>query len=369
MRFETVVGRWQRAELSQVEAAEILGVTERTFRRWYQRYEEDGLDGLLDRRLGKPSAKRVPEAWMARLEQLYRERYAGFNAKHFWEHLVKDHHFPFSYSWAKSFLHRRQLVPLTTRKGTHRKKRPRRPMVGMMLHQDGSRHRWVPGLDASFDLIVTMDDATSEIYSAFLVEEEGTMSSLAALRAVIAEHGLFCSLYTDRGSHYFETPAAGGKVDPDHPTQVGRALRARRRRHLARGALRAGRPCRRQRQHRALSPSRAAAAGEPAAPALRQSQGARSSLSRRHPGRLSRSPLPGPLHQRRCALRSCSSSGRLKPLGAPGAPGSSPGQALWICGRSAPRNGCAAPVSLRNTGTCSPSPTSPQGQPQQQWSK
>jgi transposase len=224
MKFETVLGRWQREELSQVEAAEILGVTERTFRRWYQRYEEDGLVGLLDRRLGKPSAKRVPEAWMARLEQLYRERYCGFNAKHFYEHLVKDHHFPFSYSWAKSFLHRRQLVPLAARKGSHRKKRPRRPMAGMMLHQDGSRHRWVPALDASFDLIVTMDDATSEIYSAFLVEEEGTMSSLVALRAVIAKHGLFCSLYTDRGSHYFETPTAGGKVDPDRPTQVGRAL-------------------------------------------------------------------------------------------------------------------------------------------------
>src|SRR5882757_5081770 len=148
MKFETVLGRWQREELSQVEAAEILGVTERTFRRWYQRYEEDGIAGLSDRRLGKPSAKRVPEAWLARLEQLYRERYRGFNAKHFHEHLVKDHNFPFSYSWAKSFLQRRQLVPLVARKGSHRKKRPRRPMAGMMLHQDGSQHRWVPGLDA-----------------------------------------------------------------------------------------------------------------------------------------------------------------------------------------------------------------------------
>jgi len=224
MKFRRVRERWQDRELSQLEAAEILGVTERTFRRWCERYEESGEAGLLDRRLGKPSPQRVPDAWAERVEQLYRERYAGFSAKHFHEHLVKDHHFPFSYSWAKTFLHRRQLVPLAPRRGPHRQKRPRRPLVGMMLHQDGSRHRWVPGQDAELDLIVTLDDATSRIYSAFLVDEEGTMSSFVGLRRVIAEHGLFCALYTDRGSHYFETPLAGGKVDKDNPTQVGRAL-------------------------------------------------------------------------------------------------------------------------------------------------
>jgi len=224
MKFAALAGRWQRQELSQLEAAEILGVTERTFRRWYRRYEEEGIAGLADRRLGKPSPKRVPAAWEERLEQLYRERYSGFNAKHFWEHLVKDHGFPFSYSWAKSYLHRRQLVPLAARRGPHRKKRPRRPMIGMMLHQDGSRHRWIPGLDAEHDLIVTMDDATSTIYSMFLVAEEGTMSSFMGLREVIARHGLFCALYTDRGSHYFETPVAGGPVDRRRPTEVGRAL-------------------------------------------------------------------------------------------------------------------------------------------------
>jgi transposase len=224
MKFAAIAGRWERHELSQIEAAEILGVTERTFRRWYRRYEEEGIDGLADRRLGKPSPKRVSAEWEDRLEQLYRERYWGFNAKHFWEHLVKDHGFPFSYTWAKSYLHRRQLVPLAPRKGAHRKKRPRRPVSGMMLHQDGSRHRWIPDLDAELDLIVTMDDASSASYSMFLVAEEGTMSSFIGLREVIARHGLFCSLYTDRGSHYFETPVAGGKVDRHRPTQVGRAL-------------------------------------------------------------------------------------------------------------------------------------------------
>jgi transposase len=224
MKFEAVCRRWQRQELSQEEAAEILGVTERTFRRWHRRYEEEGVDGLQDRRLGKPSPRRVPEGWEDRVEQLYGERYVGFNARHFWEHLVKDHGFPFSYSWAKSFLHRRQLIALKARTGVHRQRRPRRPMIGMMLHQDGSRHRWLGEQQGALDLIVTMDDADRRIYSAFLVEEEGTMSSLRALREVIGEHGLFCALYTDRGSHYFETPQAGGKVSREHLTQVGRAL-------------------------------------------------------------------------------------------------------------------------------------------------
>jgi transposase len=224
MKFETVRGRWHGDELSQLDAAEILGVTERTFRRWCRRYEEDGSAGLLDRRLGKPSAKRVPAEWADRAEQLYRERYDGFTAKHFHEHLVKDHAFPFSYSWAKTFLHRRQLVALAPRKGAHRKKRPRRPLIGMLLHQDGSRHRWIPDQDCDHDLIATMDDATSYIYAARLVEEEGTMSSFLGLRDVVAKQGLFCALYTDRGSHYFETPVAGGRVDKHSPTQVGRAL-------------------------------------------------------------------------------------------------------------------------------------------------
>jgi transposase len=224
MKFETVRGRWAGGELSQAEAGEILGVSERTFRRWYQRHEEEGLEGLNDRRLGKLSPKRVPEGWTQRVEQLYRERYREFTAKHFHEHLVKDHKFAWSYTWTKTFLQRRRLLPVAARKGAHRKKRPRRPLPGMLLHQDGSRHAWLPGCDQQLDLIATMDDATSELYSAFLVAEEGTQSSFRGLREVIAEHGLFCALYTDRGGHYFHTPESGGKVDKDKPTQVGRAL-------------------------------------------------------------------------------------------------------------------------------------------------
>jgi len=224
MKFEAVKGRWADGGLSQAEAGEILGVSERTFRRWYRRYEEEGLEGLNDRRLGKPSLKRVPEEWAVRVEQLYRQRYQDFTAKHFHEHLVRDYAFPWSYTWTRTFLQRCRLLPVAGRKGPHRKKRPRRPLPGMLLHQDGSRHAWLPGCEEQFDLIATMDDATSELYSAFLVEEEGTQSSFRGLREVIAGHGLFCALYTDRGGHYFHTPVAGEPVDRGQLTQLGRAL-------------------------------------------------------------------------------------------------------------------------------------------------
>ncbi len=233
MRAESLLGRQDRGELSQAEAAEILGVSERTFRRWTRRHEEGGVEGLLDRRLGKVSSKRVPVDEALRVERLYRERYHGFTAKHFHEHLVKDHSFRWGYTWTKTFLHAQRLLAPAPRKGAHRRKRPRRPQRGMMLHQDGSRHAWLPGCDQAFDLIVTMDDATSEIYSAFLVEEEGTQSSFRGLREVIEAHGLFCSLYTDRGGHYFYTPVAGEPVDKEQRTQVGRALHQLRIAHIA----------------------------------------------------------------------------------------------------------------------------------------
>jgi transposase len=224
MRFIDVFGRHESGHLSQAGAAELLGIGERTFRRWCRRFEEEGEAGLLDRRLGKPSPKRVPRREAERVERLYRERYAGFTAKHFHEHLVRDHGFNWGYGWTKTFLQKRGLIAPAPRRGAHRRKRPRRPMVGMMLHQDGSSHRWIPGLDCELDLIVTMDDATSDIYSMFLVDEEGTFSSFRGLAEVFSSHGLFCSLYSDRGGHYFYTPKAGEKVDKNARTQVGRAL-------------------------------------------------------------------------------------------------------------------------------------------------
>ena len=232
MKFAEVYGRTHRGGLSQAEAAEVLGVSERTFRRWRDRYEAEGADGLYDRRLGRLSARRAPADEVARVLELFDTRYWDFTAKHFHEKLVADHGFKRSYNWLRLSLQahgRRRAAPrraaprrAAPRRAAHRRKRPRRALPGMMLHQDGSSHAWVPA--RWWDLIVTMDDATSEIYSAFFVDEEGTMSSFRALSEVIRERGLFCSLYADRASHYWHTPEAGGTVDKDKPTQVGRAL-------------------------------------------------------------------------------------------------------------------------------------------------
>ncbi len=223
LKLRDVLRRWDAAELSQMEAAELLGMSERTFRRWMGRFEEEGEDGLLDRLLGRRSGRAVPEDEDEEVGRLYRERYAGFTAKHFHEPLVRGHGFGWGYTWTKTYLQDRGLLAKAPRRGAHRRKRPRRPMVGMMLHQDASTHVWLLG-QGPLDLVVTLDDATSEIYSAILVEEEGTVSSFLGLIETIAAKGLFCSLYTDRGSHYFHTPEAGGKVAEGVLTQVGRAL-------------------------------------------------------------------------------------------------------------------------------------------------
>ncbi len=222
MKFEEILDRTRSRELSQGEAASVLGVSERTFRRWRDRFEADGAEGLYDRRLGKVSARRVPVDRVIEVLELFDTRYFDFTARHFWDKLVLEHDFKRSYNWVRLTLQAHGRVRPAPRRGAHRRKRPRRPLPGMMLHQDGSTHEWVVG--QWWDLIVTMDDATSEIYSGFFVAEEGTMSTLRALGEVIAAKGLFCSLYADRGSHYWHTPDAGGGVDKDNPTQVGRAL-------------------------------------------------------------------------------------------------------------------------------------------------
>lgn len=222
-KFRDVLSRWERGDLSMLDAGELLGMSERQFRRYRDRFEEDGLEGLIDRRLGKPSPKRVPARELRLMLSLYRDCYRGWNVKHFHEHLVRDHDFQWGYTWVKTQLHAAGLVERAQRRGAHRRKRERKPCEGMMLHQDGSRAAWLVG-QPMLDLIVTMDDATSTIYSAFLVEEEGTASTLRGLLEVFTAHGLPSSLYTDRGSHYFHTSRVGEAVDKDRPTRVGRAL-------------------------------------------------------------------------------------------------------------------------------------------------
>lgn len=222
-KFRDVLSRWERKELSGLEAGELLGLSERQFRRYRDRYEEDGLAGLADKRLGKASVRRVPVDEIAWMLDQYRSQYWGWNVKHFHERLQRHHGFNWGYTWVKTQLHAAGLVERAKRRGAHRRKRPRKPCEGMMLHQDGSRAEWLAG-SPPLDLIVTMDDATSTIYSAFLVGEEGTASTLRACLEVFAMKGLPSSLYTDRGSHYFLTPKAGEAVDKERLTQVGRAL-------------------------------------------------------------------------------------------------------------------------------------------------
>ena len=224
MRFTDILGRSERSELSQMEAAELLGISERTFRRWRARHRDGGPAGLDDRRL-TPSPRRAPVAEIERMLGLYKDLYRGFTVKHFHEQLGKRHNYTLGYTVTPVHLHREGLVEAAKKRSAHRKKRPRRPMPGMMLHQDASTHAWLPGILGKQDLVVTMDDATSAIYSMFLVDEEGTASSFRGIREVVAKHGLFCSFYTDRGSHYFFTPEGGGPVSRTVLTQAGRALK------------------------------------------------------------------------------------------------------------------------------------------------
>ncbi len=224
LRFEEALERYRKRRLTADEAGEVLGMSGRNFRRMVVRYDEEGVEGLRDRRLGRPSPRRAPAGELTRMQILYQERYRDFTVKHFHEQLQKRHDYKLGYTVTRLALQASGLAAKTKRRGTHRKKRERRPLPGMLLFQDGSTHRWIAGLDHDLDLVVTLDDATGAIYSAILVAQEGTMSSFLGLSHTIAEKGLFRAFYTDRGSHYFFTPRAGGKVDKSKLTQVGRAL-------------------------------------------------------------------------------------------------------------------------------------------------
>ena len=226
MKLQDVILKAMAKKITWMAAAEIAGVTDRTMRRIRQRYEEFGYDGLFDQRRGKRSIHRIPMEVAEKVLALYRERYFDLSVRHFHEKLREDHDVQLSYSWVKQALQGAGLVARRRKRGAHRKRRPRRPFPGMLLHIDGSKHRWFQD-DRYYDLIVILDDATSEIYYAQLVKEESTRTVMAALREVIETRGLFCALYSDRGSHFFVTPkgSANGKVDLHRVTQVGRAMR------------------------------------------------------------------------------------------------------------------------------------------------
>ena len=224
MKVQEVILRAMAGKLKWWEAAEIIGVSDRSMRRWRRRYQEHGYDGLFHRQKGKPSPKRIPVETLEEVLNLFQEKYFDFNVRHFHEKLCEEHGIQLSYTWVRLALQGAGLVKRRKRREPHRRRRPRRALPGMLLHIDGSQHQWFQD-ERWYDLIVVLDDATSEIYHAQLVEEESTRTVMAALRAVVESKGVFCALYSDRAGHFFVTPKAGGKVDPNRPTQVGRALR------------------------------------------------------------------------------------------------------------------------------------------------
>src|SRR4051794_5717298 len=224
MKVQDVLLKAMAKKITWWAAAEIIGVTDRTMRRWRERLETDGYSGLADRRKGKPSAQRIPLAMVERVLGLYNDTYYDLNIRHFHEKLQEEHGIELSYTWVQQALQGAGLVAKRHKRGPHRRRRPRRPMVGMLLHIDGSKHRWLND-DRWYDLIVILDDANTEIYYAQLVEEESTRTVMAGLREVVEVKGLFCALYSDRGSHFFVTVKEGERVDKHRLTQVGRAMK------------------------------------------------------------------------------------------------------------------------------------------------
>ena len=203
MKVQEVILRAVAKKITWWQAAEIIGISDRQMRRWRQRYEEFGYDGLFDRRRGKPSGRRIPLAQVEQVLALYRDRYRDLNVQHFHEKLRAEHAIELSYTWVKQALQGAGLVARERQRGVHRKRRPRRPLPGMLLHIDGSRHRWFQD-ERWYDLIVILDDATSEIYYAQLVEEESTVTVMAGLKEVIERKGVFCALYSDRGPRWVD---------------------------------------------------------------------------------------------------------------------------------------------------------------------
>ena len=221
MMFEDAHSMWTGGRLTQEQAAELPGVSARTFRRWTDRYGEDGIEGLRDRRVSRASHRAAPVDKVMAMVDRYETDHDGWYVRHF-HRFYLDGGGTRSYSWVKNKLQEHGKVEHGKGCGRHRKRREPAPVPGMLVHQHASTHAWVPG--ESWDLVVTMDDATNEHYSMFLCAGEGTWSSFLGIREAVQAKGLFCSLYTDRASHYWTTPEAGGKVDKANPTQFGRAL-------------------------------------------------------------------------------------------------------------------------------------------------
>jgi len=226
MTIREVVLRAMSGEISWIQAAEIIGCTARSLRRWRGRFERDGYTGLLDRRRGRPSPRRAPFREVQRFLRLYREHYAGFNARHFHQIAQREHGVTLSYTYVKTALHKAGLLPRHRARGRHRRRREPRPCFGELLHLDGSHHAWlalVPNVRQT--LIAVVDDATKRLLYAQLLEGgESTAAVMQALRAIVLTYGIPGALYTDRAHWAVHTPTSGTAPDLTKCTQVGRAL-------------------------------------------------------------------------------------------------------------------------------------------------
>jgi len=223
MKVQEVILRAISGQIHWIDAAEILGISDRQMRRWKKRYEDYGYDGLYDRRRKMPSPKRPPLETVEKVLRLYREKYFDFNMSHFYDKLTKYHDIHLSYNWVRLALEGAGLIEKRSRHDPHRKRRARKPLIGMMLHMDGSPHDWF-GNGTIYDIVTISDDANNEVYDIALVDEEDSHTCMSMIRNVVEKKGIFCSLYSDRARHFFITKKAGEDVSKDNLTQVGRAL-------------------------------------------------------------------------------------------------------------------------------------------------
>ncbi len=224
MKIQEIMLRAMSGQMLWFQAAEVLGISPRQMRRWKTVYERCGYDGLFDRRRRTPSPRRVPMKTAELILHLYREKYYDFNARHFCEKLKNEHNIKISYNWVRLALQGAGLMQGKSRKSTHRLRRPRKPVIGMMLHIDGSPYDWL-GNGELLDLVTISDDANNEVYAMALVDEEDSATCMNVIKNVVENNGVFCSLYSDRASHFFLTKKAGDDVVKDHSTQLGRALK------------------------------------------------------------------------------------------------------------------------------------------------
>jgi transposase len=225
MKAQEVILRAIGGQLTWIQAAEILGCSPRSIRRYRWRLQHLGYDGLLDRRRRRPSPKRAAVADVQRLLTLYRERYQGFNVRHFHQIARREHGVRFCYAFVKKALQAAGLVAKHHPRGRHRRRRDPRPCFGELLHLDGSRHHWLALVPEQwFTLIAVVDDATKQLLHAELwAGGESVTAILTALRAVLQRYGLPMALYTDRAHWAVHTPTSGSG-ERSRMTQVGRAL-------------------------------------------------------------------------------------------------------------------------------------------------